>query len=438
MADNVHLAVHMEATGLKQAELAQRLNDRIEGLTGRPGNLTDRHIRNWLTGKTRWPQKRQRVALEAEFQVSALELGFVPRSGARGGELSSSAIASPPSEDPVKRRTFAGATLSLTTAALVSVPNAAARPRVGMRDVNGLEAAFAELVVADNAHGGTIKLETRALAFARHALERQAIGTTTERVRSRLYYLAAAFTGTALWAAVDDFRPDRAHRHLQQALMLAGLSGNSEIQLRLWSHASLLASQQPGRIHEAIAAAQTARNASACRRDPLYASLTSARLAGVQAQAGDTIATTAALRAMDQARVAFDRADPATPRPAWIDFYDRAELHGLSALIMARVGRHSEAEAHFHQTLARLRPQYRRNRTYYTTHLALTQLRQGDVEEACATALSVLATSTGDSLTGRTGRCLARFNRELVAKARGAKCISEWTARYTERQERRQ
>ncbi|MGW6456295.1 hypothetical protein ACWF94_10275 [Streptomyces sp. NPDC055078] len=435
MTDNVHLAAHMAAAGLKQAELARRLNAHVEQLTGKPGNLTDRHIRNWLSGKTRWPQERLRRALEAEFEVTALDLGFVPRSsGIKGGDSSAHAPAPAPSEDPVKRRTFTNATLSLTTAAMLPVSPTVARPRVGMREVRELETAFNELVAADNSHGGTVKLETRALAFAHHALERQAVGTVTERVRSHLYLLAAAFTGTALWAAVDDHRPDRAQRHLERALTLAGLSGNEDIKLRLWSHASLLAAQRPGGVHEAIAAAQAARNSAACRRDPLYASLASARLAGVYAQAGER---STAMRILDQARAAFGRADASLPRPTWIAFYDEAELHGLSALVTARAGRHSEAEAHLHQTLARLRPQYRRNRSYYTAHLALAQLHQGDAEEACATALSVLPDSDGDSLTGRTGRLLARFDRGLTTAGRRPACAADWTARFTEREVRR-
>jgi transcriptional regulator with XRE-family HTH domain len=428
MADNVLLAAHMKAAGLKQAELAQRLNVRIEELTGKQGTLQDRHVRNWLTGRTRWPQERQRRALEAEFHVTALELGFVPRSRTEGGEPASAPASAPP-EVPVRRRGFTIATASLTAAALLPVPNATARPRVGMRDVDELERAFDELVAADNARGGTVKLETRALAFAHHAMERQSVGTATERVRSRLYHLAAAFTGTALWAAVDDHRPDRAQRHLERGLTLARLSGNPEVELRLWSHAALLNAQRKGGLHEAIAAAQTARNSPACRRDPLYASLALARLAGVYAQAGFS---DAAMRTLDHSRSAFDRADPEESRPAWIGFFDEAELHGLAALIMERTGRHGEAEAHLHQTLSRLRPQYRRNRTYYTANLALAQLHQGDVEDACATALSVLPEGPGASVNGRTGRLLARFDRELNATAPGAACGDDWAGLYAE------
>ncbi|WP_344430713.1 hypothetical protein [Streptomyces lavendulocolor] len=434
MTANVQLASHMEVAGLKQSELADRLNGWIGQLTGTPGRLQDRHVRNWLTGKTRWPQKRQRLALEAVFGVSAEELGFVRRTMSDQDPIASPSPLEPgpdePPEGPVRRRAFTNSTASIAAAALLPTTSATTRPRVGMSDISRLEDEFAKLVAKDNTDGGTARLETRALAFAHHAMERQAVGTAAQRVRSRLYQLAAAFTGTALWAAVDAHQPERAQRHLERALHLARLSGNPEIELRLWGHAALLASQRRG-MHEAIAAAERARSSSACRRDPLYRSLAAARLAGVLAQAGEA---KVALRTLDQARTSFDNADRAAARPAWMGFYDAAELEGLSALVMSRIGRHGEAEAHLHRTLSSLRPQYQRNRIYYTAILALAQLRQGDVEQGCATALTALPERTSDSLTGRTGRLYAQFHRELTAVAPGAQCTHEWTVRYTERE----
>jgi transcriptional regulator with XRE-family HTH domain len=94
MTGNPLLAARLESAGLTQGELADRLNKRIGDLTGQPGKLTDRHVRNWLTGKTRWPQGRQRFVLEEEFGTSAEELGFIPPAGR----------ARVPSEDPVRRR----------------------------------------------------------------------------------------------------------------------------------------------------------------------------------------------------------------------------------------------------------------------------------------------------------------------------------------------
>ncbi|WP_329127298.1 Tat pathway signal protein [Streptomyces sp. NBC_01465] len=427
MTGNVLLAARMHADGLKQHELADALNKRIASFTGKPGTLQDRHVRNWLTGKTRWPQGRQRRALEEEFGCSAVELGFTkpaPRPSAPAPPA--------PTEDPVRRRTFASTATGLVAAAALPPAPTTSALRVGMSDADRLEGAFAQLVSSDNTHGGTISLETRALAFAHHANELQAVGSASQRVRSRLYYLGAAFTGTALWAAVDAHEPERAQRHLERAMRLAGMSGNSEMQLRLWGHAALL-SYQLQHHPDALAAAQAGRASAACRRDPLLRSLAAARLAGIQAGTGER---TAAMRNLDHAIDAFDRAEPSIPRPTWVGFYDRAELDGLSALIMARLGQHDQSEAYLHRTLARLRPEYLRNRTYYGAHLALAQLRQGDVELACMTATSVLPDDASDSLTGRTGKLLHTFNHELTRTAPGAQAASQWTDEYTSRKGR--
>ncbi|MGV9314762.1 hypothetical protein ACWDR0_21635 [Streptomyces sp. NPDC003691] len=328
----------------------------------------------------------------------------------------------------MKRRHFtvAGAAV-LGAAALPTAAAAGPLPRIGMDQVDDLEQAFDRLIADDDTSGATARLEAETLAFSKRALALQeAGGMLPERVRSRLYYLAAAFTGFAVWAAVDRCRPEPAQRYVERALTLARLSGSAEVELRIWRHLSILASQK-GNENEAMAAAQMARSSPACRRDPLLASVTSARLASVQAGAGNA---RAGRRALDSAHTAFHRADPAAHRESWMAFYDAAELHGLSALTLTKLGEHEEAEAHLHRTLGLLRPEYRRNRAYYTAHLALTQLRQGDAETACGTALTLLPDPA--ALNGRTRQALGKFDHGLARTAPGARFAADWTDRFHE------
>jgi transcriptional regulator with XRE-family HTH domain len=56
----------MQENGLTQAELADKVNAHLIG-AGHEGTVSDRTVRNWLTGKTGWPHARQREALEAVF-----------------------------------------------------------------------------------------------------------------------------------------------------------------------------------------------------------------------------------------------------------------------------------------------------------------------------------------------------------------------------------
>ncbi|WP_406432018.1 Tat pathway signal protein [Streptomyces sp. NBC_00631] len=404
---------------MKQAELADRLNTRLGALTGRPGKLTDRHVRNWLTGKTRWPQARQRAVLEEEFGVSAEQLGFVPPAARERA----------PSEDPVRRRTFTTATASLTAAALLPAVPSNGSARLGMSDADRLERNFAELVKGDNEGSSTgIRLETRALAHAQHALDLQAVGQASARVRRRLYYLAAAFTGTALWAAVEAQEPQRAQGHLHKAMTLSGMAGSSEMQMRLWGHAALLAFQQR-HMHDALAAAEAGRRSHVCRSDALFRSLASARLAGIQSAAGED---SAALRTLAHAEQTYEQADFEEQRPAWMSFFDRAELEGLAALVMGRIGRHDESEARLHRTLSLLRPEFHRNRTYYSVQLALAQLAQGEADQAVATALPLLPEEGEPLMAGRNRRLLRQFDRGLRRLAPGAGFVIEWQERFTE------
>ncbi|WP_266801776.1 hypothetical protein [Streptomyces sp. NBC_00078] len=138
-------------------------------------------------------------------------------------------------------------------------------------------------------------------------------GSATQKTRSRLYATAAAFTATAMWAAVDSRRFTDAQTHLNEAIHLAGLSGDGQVQHQIWRYAAMLADQR-GRHADSVAAAEAALNTRAHRTDPLYASLSHARLALSAASAGDRIR---AQRAIGRAADAFGRADLAqtVPRP---------------------------------------------------------------------------------------------------------------------------
>ncbi|RAJ83011.1 hypothetical protein K377_04066 [Streptomyces sp. PsTaAH-137] len=325
----------------------------------------------------------------------------------------------------MRRRTFTSATASLSAAALLPAAPSTGSHRVGMTDADRLERNFSQLVAEDNTAGAGIRLETRALAHAQHAMELQAVGQASQRVRARLYYLAAAFTGTALWAALEAQEFDRAQGHLDRAMTLAGMAGSSEMQMRLWGHAALLSLQRK-HLHTAQAAAEAGRRTYICRHDALFRSLASARLAGILSSVRGQEA--AARRALDNAEKAYGRADRAAVRPTWMSFFDQAELNGLSALVMSRLGRYDESEAYLHQTLTLLRPEFQRNRTYYGAHLALAQLAQGEAEQAVATASPLLEAP----LSGRARTLLSKFDQGIGKTARGSKVAVEWAHRYAE------
>ncbi|MGC0415032.1 hypothetical protein [Embleya sp. AB8] len=417
MADNRLLAEAMGEYGLDQAELADVLNNAMVGFTGRVGTLSDRHVRRWLSGQSTWPQERQRRALETVFERSARSLGFIPRT------------ASPPedsenSEDqvPVHRRTF------VAGSAAVTADYAAGRTvkTLGMSDVARLRTRLDALADEDNRRGSGSSLECRAVAMAKYTLDLQRAGSATQRVRGHLYAVASEFATWALWAAIDERQPERAQAHMDRGVTLAGMSGDSAIMWRAWNQGSM-ASVQLGHHPEALAAAEAARGCTITRRDQLRASLTHARVAGVYARIGER---NAALRALGHAWAALERCDPREPRPAWLAFYDPAELSGLSGLAHLNLGDGERAEAYAHRALALLRPEFERNRVYYTLALARAQLAQGDVGQGCATASTVMM--DGMPMPARTRKSLAKFHTELTRSAPDACEARELMARLRE------
>ncbi|MEV8406424.1 helix-turn-helix transcriptional regulator [Streptomyces niveus] len=408
MEDNQSLKRRMAEAGFTQAELAEVVNADLRA-AGYEGSVSDRTVRNWLTGKTRWPHRRQRAALEAVFNCPPVELGFIPRRG----EASSSGTAQP--EDSVLRRHF----ISVSTGAVLA---SVTQQRVGASDVQRLLSKFAVVIASDHRYGGKLTIETQASALAGEALSLQARGNASQRVRGALYGCAASFTSSAMWAAIDGRRFDAAQRHFDRASSLAAMSGDPTIQFRIWSHAGSLY-RHLARPADALAANDVARNLPIARRDPMFASLGHARHAAIHGLTGDPRAVR---QALGHAQDALQQADPNEQRPMWMNaFYDQAELENLALAAYLSLGNYEEAEAHAHRSLALVRPEMLRTRAITTTRLAHAQLGQGDLEPAVATAMSVPTDPIGQH--PRVSGMLSDFGNALRIAAPTSPFTRTWT-----------
>ena len=275
----------MAEMGFTQAELAETLNADLRA-AGYEGTVSDRTVRNWLIGKSRWPQQRQRAALGAVFNCPIDELGFRPQ---RRRPDSTPSVRE---EHHVLRRSFISTAAGVAlTAATSAAPAYATPPRVGISDVERLLSKFAVLIASDHRHGGKLTIETQASALAGEALALQARGTAGQRVRGALYGCAASFTSSAMWAAIDGRFFDTAQRHFDRASSLAAMSGDPSI----WSHAGSLY-RHMARPADALAANDVARRLPIARRDSLFASLGHARHAAIYGLTGDSRAVHQALQ----------------------------------------------------------------------------------------------------------------------------------------------
>jgi tetratricopeptide (TPR) repeat protein len=403
---------------MSAAELADAVNDAIGEFTGKKGTTSERTVFRWLSGESQWPQERQRRALETVTGLPSLALGFVPR----GKSKPDPAL---PEGPDVHRRRFFGTAAGTAAAAAIPINPASARPsRVGTHDVIRLRDKVERLVAQDAQRGGH-GLERAALDGAAEALGLQK-KSTTQRVRQRLFALASDFTATAAWSLIDAGQLEGAARHLDRALTLAGLAQESEMAMQVWNLRAMLARQRH-EYAEAVAAAQAAHATAIARRSPLHTSLAHARTAVGLAHSGDT---RAALSFLGRAEEALSKADLTQPRSTWIAFYGPAELYSLTAIVRDVVGQPEEAEAASHRALAALPKSYRRNRAYTTARLALAQLHQGDIEQACDTAGAVFTIMEDAPLPGRMRQLLGNFQRDLIVQAPSEHIAHEWTDRY--------
>ncbi|MFF0386895.1 XRE family transcriptional regulator [Streptomyces sp. NPDC004286] len=411
---NTALEAWMKEHGHSANSLADKVNETVERMRGRPSGFDGSSVRDWKSGRVTWPNSTTRAALEAVTGLSATRLGFVPRGQAQPSPAS-------PQEDPdMKRRTLVGGIAATATAAVA--PGAVAQRRIGMTDVERLQKRFAEVIASDHRHGGQPGIEQRATELAEEALNLQSAGSATQRVRSNLYAAAAAFRSSAMWAAIDGRRYVNAQQHMREAQALAEMSGDQAMKFRIWSHAGTM-HRHMGRPADAFAANDVARRLHITRRDPLFASLGLARQVAIHGAAHDHAGIQ---RAFDQAQDAMYRADPTVPRPLWMRaFYDEAELHSLALSAYLALGDHETAEDHAHQCLAALRPHMVRSAAITRTRLAHCQLAQGKTDAAVTSAMQVPVTAATEH--ARVSRMLTEFGAALRATAPGSPVVQTWT-----------
>ncbi|MER6240045.1 helix-turn-helix transcriptional regulator [Streptomyces clavifer] len=409
MGVNLVLRGRLNQLGLTQEELAVRLNGALQEITGRPGDISSRTVRNLLNGSSRRPIGRTCTALERVFGCPVADLG-----------LSAPSSMQHPPEDPVRRRDFIAST---TGAAAAAVPFGKQRRSVGMTDVSRAAAGMNLLVATDDRKGGHTTLAAAALEGRAEVLELQQ-RNASERVRRALYALAAEYTTVAAWSCIDLRDLDTAQKYLHESATFAGLSQDAATGMRVWVNMAMLAYQRKN-WPEQLAAAQAANASPAARRDPLFGSMGRVRLAMAHSSLGDP---RAAKRALGAAQNTLQKAAE-VERPRWTAFYGPAELSHLAAVILNRNGEWANAEAMAHRALAKIPAEFQRNRALATCQLATAQLRQGDPEQATKSAASVFTIMDGSPLPGRMRTLIGDFHRDLLRLAPSTTYARDWADR---------
>ncbi|MBO2447108.1 transcriptional regulator [Actinomadura barringtoniae] len=272
----------------------------------------------------------------------------------------------------------------------VEPPEAAGRRRIGASDVEAIRSTASMFADLDNRFGGA-HARTAAVQY----LSSQAIpllnGTYSGPIGRALFSAVAEFSLSVAWMAYDSGWHGLGRRYSLQALALAHQAGD-----RLLGASTLSAlSHQANYLGEHKDAVNLARAAQHGVKGHAPA-LLEAQFAAMEARAAAALGNSRSdcLNALMTAEDSFNRHREGS-EPAWISYFDEAELADEFAHCFRDLGRPEESHRYANACLAAGRAddgsdEYPRSRTFSRIVLATSYLEQGELEEACSVATAVL------------------------------------------------
>ena len=287
------------------------------------------------------------------------------------------------------------------------------RPRIGMADVEAIEAITEGFRRSNFAHGGGL---CRAAAIAQlHQVRRLEDAVCTSQVRARLLVAIAELAGLAGWMAYDVEDHENARRLWTYALATARRADNHPhapdlavaVLLDMAHQALHLHSLNPvthaDRAREALRLVQLAAATAANSRHPVSAvtqGYVFAMLGWCRATLGDIDSTR---RALGTAHDTYAAADPATT-PPWARFVTDAEIaahegHSLYLLAQHRPEFAPQAIDKLTSAVGGYGVEYEHSRAMILPPLAMVQFQVGDIDSAVATSYRAVDTITGLSST---------------------------------------
>ncbi|MFF3931554.1 tetratricopeptide repeat protein [Streptomyces hirsutus] len=281
-----------------------------------------------------------------------------------------------------------------------------AHQRVGMRDVRAIRDAASTFMQLDFKYGGGHG--HRALRhYFRHEVLPLLSTSYSEKVGYALFSAATEVSQLLAWTAYDVGNHKLAHRYLTSTLRLSQVIDDRMFGARILGNLSHQANYL-GNHTQAIQLARAAVEGAKGRATPRAMANYWAMEARALSNAGDR---TGAGRAMNQAEQHFDQADTAED-PAWLSYFDDAELLGEFCHCFRDLKMRREAVEHAQRAVDSTDPQYARTLGFCRIVLAQSQLLNGDLEAAVTTAS--LAVDGGDSLqSNRFQRYVTDFQAEV-------------------------
>lgn len=209
-------------------------------------------------------------------------------------------------------------------------------------------------------------------------------GSCSMVLRRRLYALAGELGRMAGWCAFDAGAHAAAQRYWSAALHAAHSADDRLLGANILKSMSLQCYDfdQPG---EALALARSAYEGAGEATTPRTRAMLALREARAHAALGDRGACERLLTAADSAMA---QAGPRDADPAWLSYFDDAEVYGQIGTCYLDLGqrdpaRLTAADSYLARTLEMLPEAKVRDRATYLTRRASAQARLGNVDHAC-------------------------------------------------------
>ncbi len=392
---NTRLRTCREERSWSQERLATELRRFAVIHEGREAGVTGNMVCKWEKGDKK-PSLRYQRLLRALFHRSSGELGFIddetmtrvrtdPEAGRDPGQPQTS----------VERRSFlrmvaAAGGVAVTPVTFDTEPwdrlSAALRQQAVVTPsiVDDLSARTAGLFGLEE------RVPARALMdkVTTHLVTLSRLLETSPRSAVRRDLAATAGEAAALagWLAFDMRDNTRALAYYRVAVEAAREADDNA----LWACVLGYESYQPGmagRPDQACALLTEAQRRAALGGSMMTRAWLAAREAEEQASRGDS---GAALRALERAGDAYDRADPAHDR-VWTQFFDRPRLNGMKVTTFTRLRRPDAAYAAAAESLSPTSPTATKKRSLLLATLAEVHIHRREPDQACQLAADALA-----------------------------------------------
>jgi tetratricopeptide (TPR) repeat protein len=285
-----------------------------------------------------------------------------------------------------------------------------AHQRVGMRDVRAIREAAGLFMQLDCKYGGG-----HGHKALRHYFREDVLpllnASYSEKVGTSLFGAAAEISQLLAWTAYDVGNHRLAHRYLTSTMRLSQVIDDRMFSARILGNLSHQANYL-GNHNQAIQLARAAVEGAKGRATPRVMALSSAMEARALSNAGHP---SAAGRAMNEAERYFERADTAED-PAWISYFDPAELMGELCHCFRDLKMRREAVGQAQRAVDSTDPKYARTLGFCRMVLAQSHVLNRELEAAVTTAS--LAVDGGDTLQStRFQRYVSDFQAEVSIHA---------------------